>query len=119
MSSCNIYKLYTIYIGIAIFVSTLLDIETYLANMSDHFGGFFAGLYIVLLCFMSYIAIVYAHYKHKWKNFHFYGIIDEKNIHKTNPYINTNEISDINHDDIVDMTHLGIDNIEEKRHAFV
>ncbi len=70
----------------AIFVSTLLDMETYLANRSMEYGGFYAGLYVVILCLMSLGAIVYAHNYHSWDNYHYYGAI--------NPEENDSDITD-------------------------
>ena len=52
-----------------------------IANLSNKFGGFYAGLYqVIVICMLSYIAIIYAHNKHVWRDDHVYQIIDSKDI---------------------------------------
>ena len=40
----------------------------------------YAGLYLILLSFISFGAIIYANNCHSWKNYHFYGSINPHNI---------------------------------------
>ena len=75
-------------LGCAIFVSTLLDIETYLADLDVTFGGLYAGLYVLFLCILSYIAIIYANNYHEWKDYYMYKIIDSN--HDSDDEIITN-----------------------------
>ena len=58
--------------GDAIFVGSLLDIQTYLADLNDNFGALYAGLYLVILSVVSIVAVYYAQKKHSWKNYHLY-----------------------------------------------
>eukprot|EP00483_Globobulimina_turgida_P004515 UN04524 len=80
-------------LGMALFVSTLFDVETYLANKSVTFGGLYAGLYVILLCIMSFGGIAYAHNFHSWKNYHFYGSVNPHNVDE-------NDNDDITDDEI-------------------
>ncbi len=79
-------------LGMAIFVSTLFDMETYLSDRSIEYGGFYAGFYVAILSLMSLIAIVYAHNYHTWKNYHYYGAVNPHNIEE-------NDSVDITDDD--------------------
>ena len=79
-------------LGMALFVSTLFDVETYLADQSRELGGFYAGLYVVMLCLITFAAIAYAQTYHSWKNYHFYGSVNPHNIQER-------EHSDISDDD--------------------
>ena len=79
-------------LGMALFVSTLFDVQTYLANISIKFGGMFAGLYIVVLCIITLSSIIYANDCHSWKNYHFYGALNNPhNVHNNGQYQNEND----------------------------
>lgn len=80
-------------LGMALFVSTLFDVETYLADTSVDFGGMYAGLYVVLMCLVTFGGIYYAQNYHSWKNYHFYGSVNPHNIQERNN-------SDISDDDL-------------------
>jgi len=81
-------------LGMAIFVSTLFDVETFLANQSERFGAMYAGLYVVLMCCITFTAIIYAQTYHSWnlKSYHYYSGV--------NPHLNETEHEDISDEDI-------------------
>eukprot|EP01084_Bolivina_argentea_P102802 184153_1 len=80
-------------LGMALFVSTLFDVETYLANKSIKFGGLYAGIYVLIMCVMSFGAIWYAHNFHSWKNYHCYMSVNPHNVDE-------NDIVDISDEEI-------------------
>ena len=81
-------------LGMALFVSTLFDVQTYLANIDLNFGGMYAGLYVIILCLLSYCSMIYANNKHSWKNYHFYASVNPHNVNKENISSDENDISD-------------------------
>ena len=56
-------------LGLALFVSTQFDVETYLADLNAYFGCFFAGLYILMFVIFSIAAIYYAEVYHSWDKY--------------------------------------------------
>ena len=56
-------------LGMALFVSTQFDVETYLADLSTYFGCFYAGLYIVMYILISVAAVYYAEVYHSWDQY--------------------------------------------------
>merc|ERR1711997_434897 len=54
-------------LGMALFVSTQFDVETYLADLNEYWGCFWAGLYILAIVMMSIGAVVWAENYHTWE----------------------------------------------------
>lgn len=53
-------------LGMALFISTLFDTQTYLASLSTSWGALFAGLYALGLTLLSIFAIMYGEKCHSW-----------------------------------------------------
>jgi len=58
-------------LGMALFVSTLFDVQTYLSGTSADLGAMYAGLYVAALVILSTGAIVYGQKCHSWQDYHF------------------------------------------------
>jgi len=56
-------------LGMAIFVSTQFDVETYLADLDANWGCFFAGLYILIIVGLSVGAVYWAEHCHSWEQY--------------------------------------------------
>lgn len=53
-------------LGMALFVSTQFDVQTYLADLDEYWGCLYSGLYILAILFMSIGAVVWAENYHSW-----------------------------------------------------
>merc|ERR1712130_406263 len=54
-------------LGLALFVSTQFDVETYLADLDEYWGCIFAGLYIMFILSLSIGAAYWAENYHTWE----------------------------------------------------
>ena len=89
----------------AAFVSTIFDIQTYLADLNESFGGLYAGLFLTILCIISYGTIIYAHNYHIWEDYHYYGVVNKNNLDDTEFDNDNNNKSDasINTDNVYSL----------------
>jgi len=53
-------------LGMALFVSTMFDVETYLADLNEYTGCLYAGLYIIFFTLLSMGAIIWSENYHTW-----------------------------------------------------
>merc|ERR1712190_293039 len=56
-------------IGVGVFVSTQFDIETYLADLNEYYGGLFAGLYVLFIVILAVVSIWWADNYHSWDQY--------------------------------------------------
>jgi len=54
-------------LGMALFVSTQFDVETYLADLDEYWGCIFAGLHIIFILSLSIGAAYWAENYHTWE----------------------------------------------------
>lgn len=54
-------------LGMALFVSTMFDVETYLADLNEYMGCLYAGLYIIFFTLLSMGAIIWSENYHTWE----------------------------------------------------
>lgn len=54
-------------LGMALFVSTQFDVETYLADLDAYMGCLYAGLYVIAFMLASMGAIVWSENYHTWE----------------------------------------------------
>ena len=53
-------------LGLALVVSSQFDVETYLADLNEYIGCFYAGLYVLAFVIASSVAVYYGEMCHSW-----------------------------------------------------